>query len=219
MVLWWTTLIAIFGSMGAILLSIVMLAHIGDETDPWAIFWFFVAVGATGVLYLAVKADNSPAMRSVSWRPTKAAPVRSTAPVSTPAPVKHPKYWIVYHGTPTWDNAAGAIQNGFIPGPGGTYGASAYFAFKFELARAYSRRGGYIFKLYINRQTHFMYYSQIPGRTREEKREHCLRNGYGLVYVEKEKFFICYGYPGVPVEIPGLKKVEMFDWNGNQLTL
>jgi len=69
MVRWWITFLGIVGSMGVILLSIVMLAHIGDETDPWAIFWFFVAVGATGVLYLAIRAENSPVQPQPVQRP------------------------------------------------------------------------------------------------------------------------------------------------------
>ena len=31
-------------------LSVMMLIHIGSETDPWAIFWFLVFVVAAGVL-------------------------------------------------------------------------------------------------------------------------------------------------------------------------
>ena len=131
MILWWTTLIAILGSMGTILLSIMMLAHVGSETDPRAIFWFFVAACATGVLILAIRAENSPAMRSVSWRSTKSAAIRRPAPVSKPATVQS-KYWIVYHGTPTWTNAAGAIQNGFVPGPGNKFGTGVYTTFDYR---------------------------------------------------------------------------------------
>jgi len=202
MVLWWTTLIAIFGSMGTILLSIVMLAHIGDETDPRAIFWFFVAAAATGVLYFAIKADNSTAMRSVSWRPTITAPVVQSA------------YWIVYHGTPTWNNASGAMREGFVPGKDGTYGIAVYTAFDFDLARSYASGVGYVFKLFIDQNTPIANYSQIPGETVEAKREHCLRNGWGLVYEEQFKMFLCFGYIGVPVAIPGLNRVEVLDLQG-----
>jgi len=70
----------------------VMEAHINDARNIWAIFWFFVAMSATVVFYLVWQMEQ-----------TQSASVDSS------------KYWEVYHGTPTWNNALGAINDGFIP--------------------------------------------------------------------------------------------------------
>lgn len=76
-----------------------------------------------------------------------------------------------------------------------------------------------MFRLYIDRKTPFVDYDQVPGATVEEKRQHYLRNGWGLVFVMQYQMFICFGYTGVPVAIPGLKKVEILDAFGNPVTL
>ncbi len=77
----------------------------------------------------------------------------------------------------------------------------------------------YVFKIYINRQVQFKWYHQIPGQGHEEKRAYCLQNGIGLVFHTEHKFLICYGQDGIPVRIPGLKKVEVLDEFGNQVTI
>jgi hypothetical protein len=196
MVLWWIKITAALGCIGVFILSIVMLAHTKGETDPRAIFWFCVAIAAVGAFFLVANIDHN--------RPRR---------------VRRAKYWVVYHGTPTWTSAAGAITTGFVPGPGDRYGPAVYMSFDYEYARSFAQGGGYIFQLYISRKTPIVYYSQIPGHGWAEKRECCLRNGIGLVYVEEDKFIISFGYRGAPVKIPGLKKVEVFDGFGNQVTI
>ena len=191
MVLWWTKIIAAGACVGVILLSLVMEAYINDARNVWAIFWFFVAVAATVGFYLVSQMEQ-----------TQSASVGSS------------KYWEVYHGTPTWNNASGAMREGFIPGKDGTYGIAVYTTFDFALAANYARNGGYVFRLFIDQNTPIANYSQIPGETVEAKREHCLRNGWGLVYEEQFKMFLCFGYIGVPVAIPGLKQVEVLDLQG-----
>ena len=193
MVIWWTKIMAAAGCVGVIIFCLVMEAAINDAHNPFAIFWFFVAIGATLAFFGVYRMQPQQAVQST--------------------------HWVVYHGTPTWNNAAGAIQTGFIPGPGGTYGQAVYTAFDFAVAATYARGGGYVFQLHINNQTPFADYDQIPGQTIEEKRLHCLTHGWGLVFVKKYQLFICFGYTGVPVAIPGLEKVEVFDEFGNPVTI
>jgi len=109
----------------------------------------------------------------------------------------------------SWNNASGAMREGFIPGKDGTYGIAVYTTFDFALAANYARNVGYVFRLFIDQNTPIANYSHIPGETVEAKREFCLRNGWGLVYEEQFKMFLCFGYIGVPVAIPGLKQVEV----------
>ena len=49
-IMWWTGIKIFFGCIGTMVLSVMMLIHIGSETDPWAIFWFLVFVVAASVL-------------------------------------------------------------------------------------------------------------------------------------------------------------------------
>jgi len=50
--MWWKGIAIFFGCIGTMVLSVMMLIHIGSETDPWAIFFFFVFAVAAGVLIL-----------------------------------------------------------------------------------------------------------------------------------------------------------------------
>ena len=50
--MWWKGIAIFFGCIGTMVLSVMMLIHIGSETDPWAIFFFFVFMVAAGVLIL-----------------------------------------------------------------------------------------------------------------------------------------------------------------------
>ena len=135
------------------------------------------------------------------------------------APVIQPTYHEVYHGTPTWINTVSLIQNGLIPGPRQQYGCAVYTTFDFKFAQLYAQGGGFILKLYINKNTPFSNYSQIPGSDVQQKREFCLRNGWGFIFVERDNFFISFGYIDVPVRIPGLELVEVFDENGNPIII
>ena len=104
------------------ILSVAMMIHYGDETDPRTMIWFGVFMAACGVFFLLDKID----------------------PPGTPkpAPVQKVQYWKVYHGTPSWNNAASAIQNGLVPGPGGAFGIGVYTAFDYSVAQSYARGGG-----------------------------------------------------------------------------
>ena len=50
--MWWKGVGIFFGCIGTMVLAVMMILHIGSETDPWAIFWFLVFAAASGVLIL-----------------------------------------------------------------------------------------------------------------------------------------------------------------------
>jgi hypothetical protein len=52
MVLWWSKIMAVAGCLIVFFLSAGAAMYIGDETDPLAIFFFFVAFVAAGICCL-----------------------------------------------------------------------------------------------------------------------------------------------------------------------
>ncbi|XPS82838.1 uncharacterized protein Dvar_08560 [Desulfosarcina variabilis str. Montpellier] len=163
-------------------------------------------------MMLAIRSDNA----QVGYVHQGQASYGAVRPA--PAPKKQ-RHWVVFHGTPSYSNAESVLREGFIVGLPGDFGAGIYTTFDFALASKYARDQGCVFRLYINRNTPFLDYDSIPGRSAEEKRLYCLNNNVGLVFVKKRQFFISYGYSGYRSSIPGLERVELLDKNGHPVSI
>jgi len=213
--------VLVFGSLCTVVISGLVLFFVGDVSvhlgAAMAVLAIVVLVASS--LLDRFESDDDKSAKAVKTRAVskpKAQP--KPAPKPRPKPPPPPQYYEVYHGTPSITNVLGAIENGFVPGPGGAYGTAVYTAFDLETAKSYAR-GGYVFKLYISKDTPFTDYDNVPGVDSSQKRAWCLENDIGLVLHRQVKYFICYGRAGVPVKIPGLKNVEVLDEYGNQITL
>jgi hypothetical protein len=128
-------------------------------------------------------------------------------------------YMVGFHGTPTIENVRNAVINGFIPGAGNLYGDGIYIPKKSEDAMPYTGSDGYLFKLFIRRNTPYHEYDKIPGTTKEEKHAWVMKSGNPLVYIRDKEWFVVFGNKGVPVKIPGLKSVEVYDHNHKRITV
>jgi len=87
--MWWKGISIFFGCIGTMVLSVMMLIHIGSETDTWAIFFFFVFAAAAGVLIL-VFGDND--VFESQPQPQRRVEIvfRESLPPVQPRPVQRP---------------------------------------------------------------------------------------------------------------------------------
>jgi hypothetical protein len=125
-----------------------------------------------------------------------------------------------YHGTPNIDNIKNAIVNGLIPGDGDAYGVGVYITKdRDEALKTYGKGTGYYLKLRIEAWTDYHYYDLIPGASKEAKHAWVMRSDNQLVYIRDKEWFVVFGNKGVPVRIPGLKSVEVYNHNHNRITV
>ena len=87
MVLWWSKIIAVAGCVVVFFLSAGVAMYIGDETDPLAIFFFFVAFVAAGICCLVCQIEPS---LPVQPQPQQRVEVVYTEPPVQPRPVQRP---------------------------------------------------------------------------------------------------------------------------------
>jgi hypothetical protein len=124
--------------------------------------------------------------------------------------------FVVYHGTPDTTNVRKIIREGLKPGNGNKFGTGVYMAESFDYAKAHSKQGGRVLELHIRGNTPYWVYENIPGSDANEK---WANSGGGLfqplIWIQSQRWFVCFGGKGTPVQIPGLWKVKVRDYFGN----
>jgi hypothetical protein len=145
------------------------------------------------------------------------APSVSNTEISTRHYIVRPV--IGYHGTPNIDNVRNAVVNGLMPGDRDLYGVGVYISKNRNDAMSYTGNDGYYLKLYFAPAVEYHEYDNIPGTSKEAKHAWVMGSGNPLVYIKQKDWFVAFGKKGVPVRIPGLTTVEVFDRNHNLITV
>lgn len=88
MVLWWSKIFAVAGCLIVFFLSAGAAMYIGDETDPLAIFFFFLAFVATGICCLICQIKPA-----LPMQPQQRVEIvyRESRPPVQPRPVQRPQ--------------------------------------------------------------------------------------------------------------------------------
>lgn len=129
----------------------------------------------------------------------------------------NPTHYIGYHGTSDIQKAIKACYEGMKPGSGNHYGIGVYATAHLTEAQSYSIPGGAILRFHINVNTPYKDYEILPGNTPDEKRIWTMSNFNGFIFIREKGWYLFYGYPDMPVYIPGLDYVYLLDYYGNKL--